>query len=74
MWREYDEQGFLVYSFAESVKAMFPYYLLRAVGGGMYLLGGIIMAYNVWRTILGHERQEAPIAGSAAIAAAQPAE
>ena len=73
MWREYNEQGFLVYSFAETVKAMFPYYFLRAIGGGMYLLGGIIMAYNVLMTILGYERQEAPIAGSAAVAA-QPAE
>ncbi len=74
MWREYDEQGFLVYSFAESVAAMFPYYVLRAVGGAMYLLGGIIMAYNVLMTILGYERQEAPIAGSVAPAAVQPAE
>ncbi|MFT3976686.1 MAG: cytochrome-c oxidase, cbb3-type subunit I [Sphingomonas bacterium] len=74
MWREYDDQGFLVYSFAETVKAMFPYYVLRAVGGGMYLLGGIIMAYNVVMTILGYEREEAPIGGAAAVPAVQPAE
>ncbi|HLP69070.1 MAG TPA: cytochrome-c oxidase, cbb3-type subunit I [Rhizobium sp.] len=74
MWREYDAQGFLVYSFAESVAAMFPYYVLRAVGGAMYLLGGIIMAYNVVMTILGYERQEAPIPGSVVPAAVQPAE
>jgi cytochrome c oxidase cbb3-type subunit 1 len=37
MWREYDEQGFLVYSFAESVAAMHPYYVLRASGGVLYL-------------------------------------
>ncbi|PPJ46526.1 cytochrome-c oxidase, cbb3-type subunit I [Rhizobium sp. KAs_5_22] len=74
MWREYDEQGFLVYSFAESVAAMFPYYVLRAVGGAMYLVGGLIMAYNVLMTILGYERQEAPIPGSVVPAAAQPAE
>jgi len=72
MWREYDDQGFLVYSFAESVKAMFPYYVLRAVGGGMYLLGGLIMAYNVTMTILGHQRDEAPIGG--AVPQLQPAE
>ncbi|MGF9565146.1 cytochrome-c oxidase, cbb3-type subunit I [Neorhizobium sp. JUb45] len=58
MWREYDDQGFLVYSFAETVSAMFPYYLLRALGGAMYLAGGIIMAFNVTMTILGHEREE----------------
>lgn len=58
MWREYDDQGFLVYSFAETVSALFPYYLLRALGGAMYLTGGIIMAFNVTMTILGHEREE----------------
>ncbi len=72
MWREYDDQGFLVYSFAEAVRAMFPYYVLRAVGGGMYLLGGLIMAYNVTMTILGHQRNEAPIGG--AVPQLQPAE
>jgi len=76
MWREYDAQGFLVYSFAESVAAMFPYYVLRAVGGLMYLAGGIIMAYNVTMTILGYQRREAPIPGTTvpAAIAAQPAE
>ena len=72
MWREYDEQGFLVYSFAETVAAMFPYYVLRAVGGGLFLLGAIIMAYNVTMTILGYQRDEAPIPGAAP--ALQPAE
>ena len=72
MWREYNDQGFLVYSFAESVAAMFPYYLLRAIGGLMYLAGGIIMGWNVFMTIRGHERNEAPIPGSEP--AMQPAE
>jgi cytochrome c oxidase cbb3-type subunit 1 len=58
MWREYDNQGFLVYSFAESVAALFPYYVLRALGGAMFLAGSLIMAYNVTMTILGHQRQE----------------
>jgi cytochrome c oxidase cbb3-type subunit 1 len=58
MWREYDDQGFLVYSFAESVAALFPYYVLRALGGAMFLAGALIMAYNVYMTILGHQRQE----------------
>ncbi|WP_377298627.1 cytochrome-c oxidase, cbb3-type subunit I [Rhizobium sp. SGZ-381] len=58
MWREYDDQGFLVYSFAEAVAAMFPYYVLRSVGGIMYLSGALIMAYNITMTILGYERRE----------------
>jgi cytochrome c oxidase cbb3-type subunit 1 len=47
MWREYNDQGFLVYSFAESVAAMYPYYVLRAIGGLMYLAGALIMGWNV---------------------------
>ena len=63
MWREYDEQGFLVYSFAESVAAMHPYYIMRAFGGGLYLAGAILMAWNVAMTIRGRQRQETPIGG-----------
>ena len=72
MWREYNEQGFLVYSFAESVAAMFPYYVVRALAGVLYLAGGLIMAYNVTMTILGRENREAPVAG--AVPGAVPAE
>ncbi|OBY05411.1 cytochrome c oxidase, cbb3-type subunit I [Rhizobium leguminosarum bv. trifolii] len=61
MWREYNSQGFLVYSFAETVAAMFPYYVLRAVGGTLYLAGGLVMAWNVFMTIRGHLRDEAAI-------------
>lgn len=74
MWREYDAQGFLVYSFAETVKAMFPYYVMRAVGGGLYLAGSLVMAWNITMTILGHQRNEAPLAGSAMAPVLQPAE
>jgi cytochrome c oxidase cbb3-type subunit 1 len=61
MWREYDDQGFLVYSFAETVAAMHPYYVIRALGGVLYLSGAIIMAYNLIRTVRGDSRQEAPM-------------
>jgi len=50
MWRAYNDYGFLEYSFAESVQAMHPYFIIRAIGGGLYLLGTLIMAYNLWRT------------------------
>ncbi len=76
MWREYDGQGFLVYSFAETVQAMFPYYVMRAAGGALYLAGALVMAFNIAMTILGHQREEEPIGGSAArpVPALQPAE
>ena len=55
MWRATDANGVLQYSFVESVEAMHPYYIIRAIGGLLYLTGGFIMAYNVWRTIRGDE-------------------
>ncbi|MCR4269064.1 cytochrome-c oxidase, cbb3-type subunit I [Nitratireductor sp. ZSWI3] len=63
MWREYDDQGFLVYSFAETVAAMHPYYVLRALGGALFLIGGLVMAYNLVMTIRGYQREEEPIGG-----------
>jgi cytochrome c oxidase cbb3-type subunit 1 len=61
MWRAYDSLGFLQYSFAETVAAMHPFYLIRACGGGLYLLGALVMAYNIARTIMGHQRREVPM-------------
>ncbi len=61
MWREYGADGYLVYSFAETVAAMHPMYVLRALGGGMYLTGFFILVYNVWMTIKGQVRDEAPM-------------
>ncbi|NYT52639.1 MAG: cytochrome-c oxidase, cbb3-type subunit I [Candidatus Vesicomyosocius endoextente] len=51
MWRAYDEYGTLAYTFAESVSAMHPYYVMRATGGTLVLLGAIIMLINVLMTI-----------------------
>ena len=51
MWRDYDDFGTLTYTFAESVAAMHPYYAMRAVGGFLYMLGGVVMLYNVVMTI-----------------------
>lgn len=55
MWRAYDRLGFLKYSFIETVEAMHWPYVIRAAGGALFLLGGLIMAYNVWRTIRGDQ-------------------
>jgi cytochrome c oxidase cbb3-type subunit 1 len=53
MWRAYDAMGFLQYSFVETVDAMHPYYIIRALGGLLYLGGMLIMVYNCWKTITG---------------------
>ncbi|MGA7787805.1 MAG: cytochrome-c oxidase, cbb3-type subunit I [Xanthobacteraceae bacterium] len=51
MWRSYTSLGFLEYSFIETVQAMHPFYVIRALGGALFLGGALIMAFNVWRTI-----------------------
>ena len=61
MAREYGEDGYLVYAFAEIVAAMKPYYAIRVVGGLLYLSGALIMVFNVWMTIIGRLREEAPM-------------
>ncbi len=70
MWRAYDSLGFLEYSFAESVAEMHPFYVIRGLGGVLYLAGAVIMVYNIWRTIRGDRRDEAPLGVSAASASA----
>ncbi len=57
MWRAYNSFGFLEYSFVETVEAMHPYYIIRATGGFLFLIGALIMVYNIWRTIAGDVRK-----------------
>ena len=53
MWRAVNDDGTLTYSFVESLQAMYPFYVLRAAGGLLYLSGMFVMAYNVWKTVAG---------------------
>jgi cytochrome c oxidase cbb3-type subunit 1 len=53
MWRAYNATGFLEYSFIETVEQMHWFYLFRALGGVLYLVGAGLMAYNLWRTARG---------------------
>ena len=73
MWRAYNQLGFLEYSFVETVAAMEPYYLIRLFGGLLYLIGALLMAYNVYRTIKGDVAQTEDVASSQP-RAIQPAE
>ena len=70
MWREYNAEGFLVYSFVESTQAMYPYYVMRTFGGLLYLVGALIMAFNIYMTIKGRVRDEAAM-GAPALAPAE---
>ena len=72
MWRSYDSLGFLQYSFVETVEAMHPFYLIPALGGVPFVLGALVMVYNIYRTIRGDVRQEVGHpAGAPGLAAAE---
>jgi cytochrome c oxidase cbb3-type subunit 1 len=51
MWRAVNADGTLTYSFVESVQAMHPYYVIRWLGGLFFLIGMVIMAYNIFKTV-----------------------
>jgi cytochrome c oxidase cbb3-type subunit 1 len=70
MWRAYDSFGFLEYSFIETVEAMHPFYAIRALGGLLFVIGALIMCYNLWRTAKGDLREESAPGGVAAAPAA----
>jgi len=53
MWRAVNADGTLTYSFVESLEATYPYYMVRLLGGLLFLTGMFIMAYNVWKTVNG---------------------
>jgi cytochrome c oxidase cbb3-type subunit 1 len=61
MWRAVNADGTLTYSFVESVQAMHPFYIVRFLGGLMFLLGMLIMAYNIFRTVAKGKAIEAAI-------------
>lgn len=61
MWRAVNADGTLTYSFAESVKATYPYYMVRLAGGVLFFAGMLVMAWNVWKTAVGQKPVDALI-------------
>jgi cytochrome c oxidase cbb3-type subunit I len=59
MWRAFNADGTLTYSFVESVEASYPGYFVRVVGGAFFLFGMFLMAYNVYRTVSSEEATSA---------------
>ena len=60
MWRTYNESGTLAYSFVDSLVAMHPYYIARAFGGLLFLIGALVGCYNIWMTIRDRAAEPAP--------------
>jgi cytochrome c oxidase cbb3-type subunit 1 len=50
MWRTYNSDGALAYSFMESVEVLHPYYIARGVGGFLFFAGAVVGLYNIWMT------------------------
>jgi cytochrome c oxidase cbb3-type subunit 1 len=51
MWRAVNEDGTLTNSFVQSLEATWPFYVGRLLGGAVFFIGMLVMAYNVARTI-----------------------
>jgi cytochrome c oxidase cbb3-type subunit 1 len=64
MWRAVSPDGTLTYTFVESVKATYPFYGIRLLGGLLYFSGMVIMAWNVWKTIAAGKPASAAIPGA----------
>jgi cytochrome c oxidase cbb3-type subunit I len=62
MWRAVNPDGTLVYSFVESVKATYPYYVVRVAGGLLYFGGMLIMLWNVVMTATQGSPAQVPVA------------
>ena len=74
MWRAVNDDGTLTNSFVESTKAAHPFYLVRLIGGALYLCGMLIMAWNTYKTLYGNKAilvavPAEPIGAAAAAAA-----
>jgi len=61
MWRAINADGTLTYSFVETVKATFPFYVVRLCGGLLYLSGMLVMAWNVVMTVRSGRALPSPI-------------
>ncbi|HCE39040.1 MAG TPA: cytochrome C oxidase Cbb3, partial [Alcanivorax sp.] len=58
MWRAVNEDGTLTYNFVQELAERQPFYIVRLLGGVIFLAGMILMAVNVWMTIRGTRSDE----------------
>ncbi|HMQ68914.1 MAG TPA: cytochrome-c oxidase, cbb3-type subunit I [Ignavibacteria bacterium] len=66
MWKQFTPEGLLLYpNFLETVIKIIPMYMMRSIGGTLYLTGVIVMTYNLVKTVksgklVPNEEAEAP--------------
>jgi cytochrome c oxidase cbb3-type subunit I/II len=62
MWRAENPDGSLMYpTFLETAVTVRPMYWMRLIGGAMYLVGFLLMGYNVVKTVVGAPAVDAPV-------------
>ena len=61
MWRAVNPDGTLTYTFVESVKASHPFYVIRVVGGLLFVSGMVVMAWNVLKTAASGRAVKVPV-------------
>jgi cytochrome c oxidase cbb3-type subunit I/II len=66
MWKSFTPEGQLRFQFLETVNSIKPFYILRSIGGALYLVGSLFMVYNLYKTM----RQGSFVANEEAEAAA----
>ncbi len=66
MWRAVNEDGTLTYSFVEALEAGHIGFLVRMIGGAIFLTGMLVMAYNTWRTVSSATAAQVQAAGQPA--------
>ncbi len=73
MWKEFTESGQLKYAFLETVTYMKPFYAMRSLGGALYIVGVLLMVYNIYKTakagklVADEAAEAAPLAKSEAM-------
>ncbi|HAY34672.1 MAG TPA: cytochrome-c oxidase, cbb3-type subunit I [Ignavibacteria bacterium] len=66
MWKQFTPEGLLQYpNFLETVIKIIPMYIMRSIGGSLYLFGVLVMVYNLLKTVksgklIANEDAEAP--------------
>lgn len=66
MWKKFTPDGILAYgNFLETVTQILPMYMLRALGGTIYVAGVLIMCYNLWKTSQGNTVEDVEVSAPA---------
>jgi cytochrome c oxidase cbb3-type subunit 1 len=65
MWRAFNEDGTLTYTFVQALEAKYPYYTIRFIGGLLFLSGMFLMAYNMFKTMAAPKQETATEASPA---------